>query len=65
LKVEGVHLCCGKCVKAVNHALTTVDGVTTNDATKGAQFFIVTGNFKDSDVFAALQKAGLTGKVGQ
>jgi copper chaperone CopZ len=65
LKVEGVHLCCPKCVKAVNHALMTVDGVTTNDAVKNAKFFIVTGDFKDSDVFAALQKAGLTGKVGQ
>jgi copper chaperone CopZ len=65
LKVEGVHLCCPKCVKAVNAALQKVDGVTTNNASKDAEAFVVTGNFKDSDVFAALQKAGLTGKVGQ
>jgi copper chaperone CopZ len=65
LKVEGVHLCCPKCVKAVTAALKDVDGVTTNNATKNAEFFIVTGDFKDSDVFTALQKAGLTGKVGQ
>lgn len=65
LKVEGVHLCCPKCVKAVNAALKSVDGVVTNDATKNATSFTVTGDFKDSDVFAALQKAGLTGKVGQ
>jgi len=63
LKVEGVHLCCPKCVKAVNLALKDVPGVTTNDAVKNAPFFIVTGNFKDADVFAALQKIGLTGKV--
>jgi mercuric ion binding protein len=65
LKVEGVHLCCGKCVKAVNAALKDVSGVTTNNAAKGVAFFTVTGDFTDSDVFAALQKAGLTGKVGQ
>jgi copper chaperone CopZ len=65
LKVEGVHLCCPKCVKAVNHALQDVPGVTTNNAVKNAPFFIVSGDFNDADVFAALQKAGLTGKVGQ
>ena len=65
LKVEGVHLCCPKCVKALNAALKDVDGVTTNNAVKNAHVFVVTGDFKDSDVFAALQKAGLTGKVGE
>ena len=65
LKVEGVHLCCPKCVKAVNHALADVPGVTTNNAVKNAPSFTVTGDFKDTDVFAALQKIGLTGHVGQ
>jgi copper chaperone CopZ len=65
LKVQGVHLCCPSCVKAVNKALADVPGVTANTATKGAESFEVTGDFKDSDVFAALQKAGLTGKVGE
>jgi periplasmic mercuric ion binding protein len=65
LKIEDVHLCCPKCVKAVNAALKNVDGVTTNDAVKNAKVFIVSGDFKDSDVFDALQKAGLTGKVAQ
>jgi periplasmic mercuric ion binding protein len=65
LKVQGVHLCCGSCVKAVNKALADVPGVTGNTAAKGAESFEVTGDFKDSDVFAALQKAGLTGKVGE
>ena len=62
IKIEGLHLCCGKCVKAVNEALGTVPGVTGNTATKGAKTFEVTGDFNDKDVFAALQKAGLTGK---
>jgi copper chaperone CopZ len=65
LKVNGVHLCCPSCVKAVNKALADVPGVTGNNATKGAESFEVKGDFKDSDVFDALQKAGLTGKVGE
>jgi copper chaperone CopZ len=65
LKVEGVHLCCPKCVKAVNAALQDVPGVTGNTAEKNAKVFIVTGDFNDADVFAALQKIGLTGKVGE
>jgi len=65
LKVVGVHLCCPKCVKGVNKVLADVPGVTGNTATKGAESFEVTGDFKDSDVFDALQKAGLTGKVGE
>ena len=63
LTVTGVHLCCGKCVKAVTDALGTVPGVTGNTVTKGAKSFDVTGDFTDSDVFAALQKIGLTGKA--
>ena len=65
LKVEGVHLCCGKCVKAVDHAMKTVSGVKEHTATKGAESFDVTGDFSDKEVFTALQKEGLTGKVGK
>jgi copper chaperone CopZ len=62
IKIEGLHLCCGKCVKAVNEVLATVPGVTGNTAAKGAKSFEVTGDFNDKDVFDALQKAGLTGQ---
>jgi copper chaperone CopZ len=65
LKVDGVHLCCGKCVKSVNTALESVTGVKANTATKGAKSFEITGDFNDKEVFAALQKAGLTGQVGK
>jgi copper chaperone CopZ len=65
LEVENVHLCCGKCVKAVNTALGEVKGVTGNTAAKGATSFTVTGDFNDKDVFGALQKSGLTGKAGK
>ena len=63
LNVSDVHLCCAKCVKAVSTALATVPGYQTNNAAKGSKTFQITGNFKDTDIFAALQKAGLTGKV--
>ena len=65
LKVEGVHLCCAKCVKAVDHAIKSVPGVKEHTATKGAESFDVTGDFNDKEVFTALQKEGLTGKVGK
>ncbi len=65
LKVEGVHLCCGSCVKAVNKALGEVSGVTANTAEKNAKTFEVTGDFSAKDVFSALNKAGLTGKAGK
>jgi copper chaperone CopZ len=65
LKIEGVHLCCGKCVKAVDHAVKSVAGVKEQTATKGAKSFEVTGDFNDQEVFTALQKEGLTGKVGK
>jgi hypothetical protein len=45
--------------------LADVPGVTTNNAVKNAKVFTVTGDFNDADVFTALQKAGLTGKVAQ
>ena len=63
LEIEGVHLCCAKCVKAVSTALGEVSGVTENTATKGAKSFVVNGDFNDKDVFSALQKAGLTGQA--
>jgi copper chaperone CopZ len=65
LTVNGVHLCCPKCVKTVHQAVMGVPGVTGETAQKGAESFTVTGDFNDADVFAALQKAGLTGKIGQ
>ena len=65
LKVAGVHLCCSKCVKAVNQALTTVKGVSGNTAAVDAESFEVTGDFNAKAVFAALNKAGLAGSVGK
>ncbi|HEX5220987.1 MAG TPA: cation transporter [Verrucomicrobiae bacterium] len=65
LKLEGVHLCCGKCVSAVDKAVKSVPGVKEHTAKKNAATFEVTGDFNDREVFDALQKAGLTGKVAK
>src|SRR5215467_1848215 len=36
LKLEGVHLCCGKCVSAVDKAVKSVPGVKEHNAKKNA-----------------------------
>jgi periplasmic mercuric ion binding protein len=64
LMVSDVHLCCGKCVTAVQKALDKVKGVTGNTAEKNAKTFEVKGDFNPKEVFAALHAAGLTGKAG-
>ena len=63
LTMNDVHLCCPKCVKAVNAALGEVKGVASNNAEKGAKTFEIKGDFNPKDVAASLQKAGLTGKA--
>ena len=65
LKIEGVHLCCGKCVKAVDRAVQSVPGAKEHTAVKGAKSFEVTGDFNDQELLNALQKQGLTGKVAK
>lgn len=65
LKVEGVHLCCGKCVTAVQGAISKVPGVKGNTVEKNVKTFEVTGDFSPKAVFSALNEAGLTGKVAK
>jgi copper chaperone CopZ len=61
--VSGVHLCCGKCVKAADAAVKSVAGVTSHNAEKGSKSFTVEGDFSPKDLIAALNKAGLNGAV--
>lgn len=65
LNVEGVHLCCNSCVKAVNGAITKVKGVKAHTAEKNAKTFQVTGDFEAAEVFKALEKAGLSARAGK
>ena len=55
----------GKCVSAVDKAVKSVSGVKEHTAKKNAESFEVTGDFNDKEVFDALQKTGLTGKVAK
>ncbi len=61
--VTGVHLCCGKCVTAVENAVTSVAGVSTHNATKGATSFTVDGDFSTAALAKALNKSGFSGQV--
>lgn len=63
LKVSGVHLCCKKCVTAVNKAVGSVDGVKGTDAEPKGESFTVSGNFSPKAVLKALNDAGLDGKA--
>jgi len=65
VKVEGVHLCCGSCVKAATKALTGVNGVS--DATVSQDDETVTFQAQDSDAakagLKALSAAGFYGST--
>jgi len=65
LKIEGVHLCCGKCVTVVDEAVKSVPGVKDHTAVKNAASFEVSGEFNDKQVLEAIRKAGLSGKVAK
>lgn len=61
--ISDMHVCCPKCVTAVDKVVKSVPGATAQTATKGAKSFEVTGDFNDKDLMDAFQKAGLTGKI--
>ena len=65
LTVSGVHLCCKKCVTAVNKpAVSKVAGSQVTTAAKDAESFEITGDFNAADVISALNEAGFSaGKV--
>lgn len=61
--VSGMHLCCGKCVKAAEKAVLSVAGVTKHNAEKGSESFTVEGDFSTQALATALNKAGLNGTI--
>lgn len=61
--VSGAHLCCGKCVKAVDAAVKSVAGVTGTKIESKASEFTVEGEFSEGELIAALNEAGFHGKV--
>ena len=64
-KIVGVHLCCGKCVKGVQKALSSVSGVSGNTVKNKAKSFDVTGDFEPQAVLDALAAAGFNGRVAK
>ena len=65
LTITGTHLCCGKCVKAVDKAVKSVAGVESDTAAKGVDSFKVEGDFNAKDLMEALAKAGFTGTAAK
>jgi copper chaperone CopZ len=61
--VSGAHLCCGKCVKAVEKAVASVKGITGSSIESKASEFTVEGEFREGDLIAALNQAGFNGQV--
>lgn len=61
--VSGVHLCCGKCVTAVEKAVKAVAGASSHTAEKGSESFTVEGDFSTKELADALNKAGLAGTI--
>jgi copper chaperone CopZ len=61
--VGAVHLCCGKCVSAVEKAVKSVSGVTSHTAEKNADTFTVEGDFSTKELAEALNKAGFNGSI--
>ena len=61
--VGTVHLCCGKCVTAVETAVKSVAGVTSHTAEKNVETFTVEGDFSTKELAEALNKAGFNGTI--
>lgn len=58
LQVSGVHNCCGACNKAIQAALSSVDGVAGNSAKPKQSSFVVEGDFDAAAVVEALLNKG-------
>ena len=58
LTLFGVHNCCPGCAKAVEAAITKVDGVESHEFTKNKKGVKLTGNFDGQAVVKSLNEAG-------
>ena len=65
VKVSGIHNCCGPCCDAIQEALNTVQGLTSDTAKPRVTTFAVNGDFYAADVVRALNRAGFSAHVGQ
>lgn len=61
--VDGLHLCCGKCVTAAEKAILSVPGVTAHNAEKGSKSVKIDGDFSTAALQKALNEAGFNGAI--
>lgn len=61
--VSGAHLCCGKCVKAIDEVVASVNGATGHDAKKGSKTFTIKGSYSAKELAAAFHKQGLSAQI--
>jgi copper chaperone CopZ len=61
--VSGLHLCCGKCVRAVDKAIESLKGASGHTAEKKSAIFKVTGSFSLKALSDALHENGLHGQI--
>lgn len=64
VKVEGVHLCCGKCVTGAKKSLTGLEGISKVRVNKSEESVVFVASNKESAVkgLKALAQAGFYGK---
>lgn len=63
LKVSGIHNCCQPCYEAIEGAIRSVEGVTSDTAEPGETAFEVRGNFDAAALVRSLNAAGFHAKV--
>jgi len=63
VRVSEIHNCCQPCYDAIEGAIRSVKGVTTDTAEPGETAFEVRGNFDTAELVRALNAAGFHAKV--
>lgn len=65
VKVEGVHLCCGKCLTGAKNALTDIEGISKVRVNKSAETVVFEAKSQDAAKLGlkSLAEAGFYGKT--
>lgn len=63
LSVSGMHVCCGKCEKAIKSAFKDVKGIESHTMEKGKSTFAVKGEISAAEINKALNGVGLNARV--
>jgi mercuric ion binding protein len=63
LKVSDIHNCCQPCYEAIEGAIRSVEGVTSDTAEPGETTFEISGNFDAAALVRSLNAAGFHAKI--